>query len=465
MARILLKNLKAAAVMKSNTPDSRDIDILIDNGIIKTIGKNIQADNCDLIDGSDCVALPGLVNTHHHFYQTLTRAIPRMQNTGLFQWLKNHYKIWEGIDEEMVYYGSLTAMGELLLTGCTLTTDHHYLFPESASKRLIDIQFQAAEELGIRFIATRGSMSVGESDGGLPPDSVIQTEKEILADSQRLIEAYHDPGPHPMKKIALAPCSPFSVSEKLMRDTADLARSYGVKIHTHLAETLDEEKYCIKRFGHRPVSLMQQWDWIGSDVWFAHCVHLNQSEIELFGETGTGVAHCPSSNMRLGSGIAPIRELVNAGAPVGLAVDGSASNDTSDILGEIRQCLLLQRVTKGAKAMKADTALSLATQGGAKLLGFEECGVLAAGHQADIALFNTKSLDFAGVHDPVAGLIFAGHSHRVDTVIIQGRIAVRHGRLVPDREDEIKENTDKLARLLLKKAEIKTGLNYLRDGS
>jgi len=463
MARILLKNLKAAALTDSEQSGNRGIDILVDNGTIISIGKDLQAPDCEIIDGSNCVALPGLVNTHHHFYQTLTRAIPRMQNTGLFRWLKNHYKVWEGIDEEIVYYGSLTAMGELLLTGCTLTADHHYLFPESASKQLIDIQFQAAQEMGIRFLATRGSMSVGESTGGLPPDSVIQPEKEIIADSQRLIEKFHDPSPHSMQKMALAPCSPFSVSEDLMRTTAELARSYNVKMHTHLAETLDEERYCIKRFGLRPVALMQRLNWIGSDVWFAHCVHLNQSEIQLFGETGTGVAHCPSSNMRLGSGIAPIRELVKAGAPVGLAVDGSASNDTSDMLGEVRQCLFLQRVTKGAKAMKATTALSLATQGGAKLLGFENSGILAPGHTADIALFRTDSLDYAGVHDPVAGLIFAGHSHRADTVIVQGRVVVRNGRLVPDREDEIKEKTDKLAQLLLKKAEVRTGLDYSKQ--
>ncbi|MBN1355535.1 8-oxoguanine deaminase [bacterium] len=465
MGKLLIQNIHSAFLNAPDAVVARNIDIAIENTDITAVGPNLPAGGFEILDATACVVIPGLVNTHHHFYQTLTRTIPRMQNAGLFNWLTHHYRIWEGIDAESVYHGSLAAIAELLLTGCTLTTDHHYLFPDSAPGNLLDIQIQAAREMGIRFIATRGSMSLGKSKGGLPPDSLVQTESEIIRDSRRVIEKFHDPGPRSMQRIALAPCSPFSVSERLMTETRDLARSYGVRLHTHLAETRDEEKYCLKRFGCRPVKLMQNLGWLGPDVWFAHCVHLNPDEIELFGRTGTGVAHCPSSNMRLGSGVAPVAELLAAGAPVGLAVDGPASNDTSDMLGEIRQCLYLQRVFKGPAVMNVWQALTLATSGGARMLGFDDFGVLAPGYPADIALFRIDSVDYAGVHDPVAGLIFAGSSHRAHAVIVQGRIVVRNGRLANGRESSILENANRLGADLLRKASTRTGIDYLRHVS
>ncbi len=457
---ILIKNLRAVAQFSDYLKNTAT-EIRIRGNAIESIGSNLPSENAIVIDGKNCVALPGLVNTHHHFYQTLTRAIPRMQNVKLFPWLVDHYRVWEGIDEEAVYYGTLTAMSELLLTGCTLTTDHHYLFPRSASPQLIDIQFKAAQDLGMRFVATRGSMSYGESKGGLPPDSVVQDEKTILTDSQRLIETFHDSSEFAMQRVALAPCSPFSVSEASMVETARLARAYRVRLHTHLAETLDEEKFCLEKFGCRPVKLMERLQWIGPDVWFAHCVHLNRDEINLFAESGTGIAHCPSSNMRLGSGIAPIRALLDAGARVGLAVDGSASNDSSDMLGEARQALLLQRVAKGADALTAAETFQLATRYGAQILGFDRIGALEPGFAADIALFSLDDIGFAGIHDPIGGLLFAGHNHRVHTLIVNGNIVVKNGRLSNLDESRIATKTNEISANLLEKAAHRTGIDYL----
>jgi 8-oxoguanine deaminase len=440
----------------------KNLCIHIRNGLIESVGENLEVPEADIIDASGCVAIPGLVNCHHHFYQILTRAIPRMQNAELFPWLIDHYRVWEGIDEESVFYSSLAAMSELALTGCTLTSDHHYLFPSSASRRLIDAQFKAASEIGIRFLATRGSMSLSKSMGGLPPDSVVQSEDEILKDSQRLIEDYHDASPGAARRIALAPCSPFSVTPELMIQTARLARAYGVRLHTHLAETRDEENYCIKKFGCRPVELMEKLEWIGNDVWFAHCVCLNQSEIELFARTGAGVAHCPSSNMRLASGVAPIKELLAKQSPVGLAVDGSASNDSSDMLGEVRQALLLQRVAKGAGALTPFEALSIATAGGAKILGFEQTGSIRPGYFADIAIFRTDGLAYAGVHDPIAGLVMAGFDHRAFCVMARGNIIVRNGRLQNLDEAVVAANARVHAARLLKSACERTGIDFFQ---
>ena len=436
-------------------------DIEIIGNRISRIGNDLESSGATVIEGGGCVALPGLANTHHHFYQVLTRAIPRMQNVPLFPWLVDHYRVWEGLTQEAVYWSSLAAMGELLLTGCTLTTDHHYLFPGNTAGDLIDTQFKAAGQLGIRFLATRGSMSVGKSRGGLPPDHVVQSEDQILKDSIRLIDAFHDPSPDSMQRIALAPCSPFSVSEELMIETARIARRHGIRLHTHLAETLDEEKYCIRNFKCRPVELMQRLEWIGPDVWFAHCVHLSEQEIGLFGKEGCGTAHCPSSNMRLGSGIAPIRELLDAGAPVGLAVDGSASNDGSDMLGEIRQAMLLQRVLKGADALTVSEAFDLGSRGGYGILGYPDGGELRIGALADIALFRTDSLDYAGVHDPVAGLILAGDSHRAEHVIVNGRHVVNKGKLSRVSESEITESVNRIAAELLNTASRKNAIDYL----
>lgn len=457
--RLVIKNLKAV-LCESNQSLHGPVDIAIEDNQIDAIGTHLPSQDAQVIDGSDCVALPGLVNTHHHFYQTLTRAIPLMQDSSLFQWLVDHYRVWEELTTEAVYWSTLTACAELMLTGCTLSTDHHYLFPRGESN-LIDTQIQAAKKMGIRFVATRGSMSVGEDNGGLPPRSVVQTEDIILEDSLRCIEQYHDESDAAMVRIALAPCSPFSVSEELMRSSAQLARKFNVKLHTHLAETIDEDRYCIRRYGCRPVELMKRLDWLGSDVWFAHCVHLNDDEIRLFSDTKTSVAHCPSSNMRLGSGIAPIVKLRASGATVGLAVDGSASNDSSNMIAELRQALFLQRVHNGANSMRVMDAFEMGTVSGARILGFERLGKLRPGWLADLALFRTDRIDFAGVHDTIAGLILAGTSHRAHTVIVNGRVTVSNGILVTAIEEEIRDNTNRLARLMIENAMRHTGKKYL----
>ncbi|MBN1879977.1 8-oxoguanine deaminase [bacterium] len=462
---LLIRGLRAVFSQTYTYEQGATCDIEIKDNRISRMGSRLESSDALIIDGHSCVAIPGLANTHHHFYQVLTRAIPRMQNAPLFPWLVDHYRVWEGISQEAVYWSSLAAIGELLLTGCTLTTDHHYLFPCDTAGDLIDRQISAARKLGIRFLATRGSMSVGKSKGGLPPDGVIQTEQQILDDSIRLIETFHDPSPDSMQRIALAPCSPFSVSEELMMETARVARENNVRLHTHLAETLDEEKYCIRRFHCRPVELMRRLNWLGNDVWFAHCVHLNDEEIQLFADTGSGTAHCPSSNMRLGSGIAPIRELVAAGAPVGIAVDGSASNDGSDMLGEVRQAMLLQRVTKGADAMTVAEAFELGSKGGYRMLGFDQGGRLEVGALADIAIFRTDSLDYTGIHDPVGGLILAGDCHRAEHVFVNGKQVVTNGRLCGMDEKDIAETTNQIASELLSRAGSRNNVNYLTDRS
>jgi len=462
-SNIVIRGLSSVMTPQPHSVVAETQDIHIFGSEIKKIGPELHVpeDSC-VIDGQNCVALPGMINTHHHFYQILTRAIPRMQNAELFPWLIDHYDVWQELTEEGVYWSTLAAMGELLLTGCTCTSDHHYLFPSSTSSSLLDCQFNAAEKIGIRFLGTRGSMSLGKTSGGLPPDSVIQNEEDIIKDSQRIIERFHDPGPRAMFKVALAPCSPFSVSENLMVQSAALARSYQVRLHTHLAETKDEEEFCINRYGCRPVALMEKWNWLGSDVWFAHCVHLNSDEIKIFAETGTGTAHCPSSNMRLGSGIAPISELLKAGAHVGLAVDGSASNDSSDMLGEVRQALLLQRVSKGAGSMTVKQAFDLGTVSGARMLGFNDLGLLEEGKPADIALFRHDGLEYSGVHDLIAGLILAGNSHRAETVLVNGQLVVEKGKLVHLDEQTIKNHCDKYAREMVRNSERRTGKTFLR---
>jgi cytosine/adenosine deaminase-related metal-dependent hydrolase len=458
----LIKGLRAIYSRNETSEKQTHCDIEIRGNRISRIGPGLNNPSAREIDADNCVAIPGLANTHHHFYQVLTRAIPRMQDMRLFPWLVNHYTVWEGLTRDAVRWSSLVAMGELLLTGCTLTSDHHYLFPRSSQTDLIDLQFKAAKELGIRFVATRGSMSVGKRNGGLPPNSVIQAEKDILNDSRRLIDAYHNPASDSMQKVALAPCSPFSVSEVLMKQTAELARRHDIRLHTHLAETIDEQNYCQRIFKCRPVELMRRLDWLGHDVWFAHCVHLNSDEIELFASTGTAVAHCPSSNMRLGSGIAPVKELLSAGAPVGLAVDGSASNDSSDMLGELRQALFLQRVTKGADALSVDDVYQMGSRNGYQILGYSNGGTLTENALADIAVFSMDSLDFTGVHDPVGSLILAGNCHRAKHVFVDGKIVVENGHLSHINESFIMESANKIADDLVRTAIEKTGINYMK---
>jgi cytosine/adenosine deaminase-related metal-dependent hydrolase len=415
------------------------------------------------VDARGKIALPGLVNTHHHLPQTLTRNVPRVQEAPLFRWLTELYEVWRGIDARAVEAAAQVGLGELLLTGCTTTTDHLYLFPQGQDK-LIDAEIAAARGLGIRFHPTRGSMSLGRSQGGLPPDDVVQDEPAILDDSRRLIRDYHDPRPGAMTRIALAPCSPFSVTEDLMRRTAELAREKGVRLHTHLAETRDEEAYCLQRYGVRPVEYLRRNGWLGPDVWLAHCVHLSEEEIALLGETGTAVAHCPSSNFRLGSGIAPVRALLSAGVPVGLGVDGSASNDSSNLMAEVRQALLAHRLdADAARWVTAEEALWMATRGGARCLGREDIGSLEPGKAADLVLIDTRRLSYAGASsDPVAALVFSPFPEPADTVMVNGRVVVEGGRLLGVDVPALVERADAVAAGLLEAATRATGRDYLR---
>jgi cytosine/adenosine deaminase-related metal-dependent hydrolase len=465
---ILLRN--CFVVYRGGGRSERGLDVLIEGNRITRVGNGIAGtvavpDGTRVIDASRHVVMPGLVNAHHHFYQTLTRALPAVQDAKLFDWLTYLYEIWKGLDEDAVYWSSRLAMAELIKTGCTLSTDHHYLYPKLFKDDLPGIQFAAASELGLRFAPTRGSMSRSKKDGGLPPDSVVQDEERILSECEATISKYHDPAPDAMRKVALAPCSPFSVSERSMRDAADLARKHGVRLHTHLAETRDEEVNCQELYGRRPLKLMEDCGFIGSDVWYAHGIHFNDEELALLARTGTGVAHCPSSNMRLGSGIARVREMLDLGIPVGLGVDGSASNDSSDMLGEARQALLLQRVRSGlaggsrpgekAGGMKASEALSIATEGGAKLLGYEKLGRIEEGYLADLALFDVQKLEYAGaLSDPAAALVLCGYNHGADHVIVNGKLILESGRLVGADEETIRKNADRASRRLLEKAAL-----------
>jgi cytosine/adenosine deaminase-related metal-dependent hydrolase len=409
------------------------------DGFIEQVGMpgELPTDADQVLDLSGCVVLPGLVNTHHHFYQTLTRAVPAAQDANLFNWLKTLYPIWARMRPEDIRISTQTALSELALSGCTTASDHLYLFPNGST---LDDEIEAAQEVGLRLHASRGSMSLGESQGGLPPDSVVENEERILADSQRLIERHHDPKAGAMVRVVLAPCSPFSVSGDLMRQSALLGREYSVHLHTHLAETQDEEAFCQAKFGYRPAGYMQSLGWVGPDVWFAHAVYANQPEIELFAHSGCGVAHCPSSNMRLASGIAPVAAYLRAGVKVGLGVDGSASNDGSNMLSEARQTMLLARLASalgGASLsspaapalMSARQALELATRGGAAVLGRDDIGALEAGKCCDFAAFRLDKLAYAGgLHDPAAALVFCT-PQQVDLLVVAGHVVVRDGEL------------------------------------
>lgn len=436
--------------------DLSGVDILIEGNRITRIEPNIEAPaGTTCIDASSHVVLPGLVNTHHHFYQTLTRNLPAVQNAKLFDWLLYLYEIWKGLDPEAVYWSSMLAMAELAKTGCTLSSDHHYLYPAGFADDIPSLQFQAASDIGLRFAPTRGSMSRSKKDGGLPPDSTVQDEETILIHSEETIRKFHDKAPDAMRKVALAPCSPFSVSEDLMKRSAELARRYGVRIHTHLAETRDEDDYCMSIYGRRPLQVMEDCGFLGPDVWYAHGIFFNDEELDLLAKTKTGISHCPSSNMRLGSGICRVREMIDRGVPLSLAVDGSASNDSSDMLGEARQALLLQRVRYGSAGITAREVLSLATSGGASILGFDQAGSIAEGKLADIALFDVMKLEYSGaLSDPAAALVFSGYNHGVDHLIVNGKIVVKSGRLAGADEETIRVNAGKAAARLYAKAGI-----------
>ena len=400
-----------------------------ENGEIRQIGRrppgNLRA--VRTLSARHLIAVPGLINTHHHLCQTLTRAVPAAANAELFDWLKTLYPIWARLDEEAMYLAAMVGMAELMLSGCTTTSDHHYLFPRGQAQ-LIDAEIEAARKIGIRFHPCRGSMSVSQKDGGLPPDTVVQDEATILKDSERVIARYHDAKPGSMLRIALAPCSPFSVSKNLMTETAKLARRHRVRLHTHLAETKSEEEYCQAKFGQRPLEFLEGTGWMADTTWLAHGIHFNEPEVERLGRARVGIAHCPTSNMRLGSGVAPLIALRRSGCPVGLGVDGSASNDSSHMLAEARQALLLTRVANGATAMTVKEALRLATVEGAACLGREGIGSLEVGKRADVALFDLNEIGYSGAGDPLLALLLCAPT-RVHTLVVEGRVVVEGGEL------------------------------------
>ena len=468
MTTLLIRNAHTIATQNDAGDELHNASILLQDGLIASIGpaQDLPDTADEVIDARGHLVVPGLVNTHHHMYQSLTRAVPAVQNAELFGWLRGLYPIWAGLTPEMVRVSTQVAMAELLLSGCTTSSDHLYIYPNGVR---LDDSIEAARAIGMRFVATRGSMSVGESAGGLPPDSLVEDEDAILIDTQRLIERYHDADHGAMTQVGVAPCSPFSVSRDLMKTSAELARRYGVRMHTHLAENDHDVAYSLEKFGCTPAQYAQDLGWTGADVWHAHCVKLDEPGISLFAATRTGVAHCPCSNMRLASGIAPVRQMLNAGVPVGLGVDGSASNDGANMLAEARQALLLARLRKSLEAphtnaqgrtlfgcdtapmeMTARDALRLATRGGAQVLGRNDIGQLAPGMCADLALFDLGTLGQAGgaVHDPVASLLLCASAQAAYTVV-NGKIVVRQGQLATLDAGPLVERHNRLARELV----------------
>jgi cytosine/adenosine deaminase-related metal-dependent hydrolase len=425
MPDLLIRNADVVVTMDGARSEPTGADVLIRQGMIAAVGPGLAAPGAEVIDAAGCVVTPGLVNTHHHLYQTLTRAVPGGQDALLFGWLKTLYPIWARFGPEEMFVSAQVGLAELALSGCTLTSDHLYLFPNGSR---LDDTIAAAGEVGMRFHPTRGAMSIGESAGGLPPDALVEAESAILDDMIRVVDRFHDPRPGAMVRVGLAPCSPFSVSRGLMRDTALLARDKGVMLHTHLAENDEDIAYSLSRFGCRPGQYAEDLGWTGPDVWHAHCVKLDGSEIELFARSLTGVAHCPCSNCRLGSGIAPVRALRDAGVRVGLGVDGSASNDAGNLVAEARMAMLLQRVARGADAMSAREALEIATVGGARVLGRDDLGTLEPGKRADLAIWDMTGIEAAGAWDPVAALILCGPT-RVRHLVVEGRQVVRDGQV------------------------------------
>jgi cytosine/adenosine deaminase-related metal-dependent hydrolase len=453
MTRTLLaRNADVLVTMDGSRREIRGGGIYVEDNVIAAVGAaaDLPPSADVVIDMSGHVVLPGLVNTHHHMCQSLTRALPAVQDASLFDWLGGLYPLWARLTPEMILVSTQTAMAELLLSGCTTSSDHLYVF---ANGSRLDDSIEAARTMGMRFHATRGSMSVGESLGGLPPDSLVEREEAILDDTRRVIEAFHDPERHAMLRIGVAPCSPFSVSRDLMRESAALARAYGVSLHTHLAENESDVAYSREKFGCTPAQYAQDLGWVGRDVWHAHCVKLDDAGIELFARTGTGIAHCPCSNMRLASGIAPVRRMRDAGVPVGLGVDGCASNDGAHMVGEARMAMLLQRVGHGPAAMTAREALEIATLGGASVLGRDDVGALAPGMSADFVAFDTRTAGFAGaLADPVAALVFCA-PQAVAWSIIDGRVIVREGELATLDLPPHLERHNRLARVLAEAGE------------
>ena len=450
--RLLIKNIKSLVTCDRDDNVFENINLYSEEGAIKYIGKDtFEAD--EIIDGKDMIVYPGLINTHHHLYQTFTRNLPRVQNMELFDWLITLYEIWKGLDSETIRYSSLVGMGELMKSGCTTCFDHHYVFPKDAGEELIDVQFEAATELGIRMHASRGSMSLSKKDGGLPPDSVVQSIDKILYDSERLVKKYHDGKDFSMRQVVLAPCSPFSVTGELMKESANLARNLGVRLHTHLAETKDEERFTLEKFGMRPLEYMESLGWIGEDVWYAHGIHFNDAELKKLANTKTGVAHCPISNMKLSSGIARIPEMLKLDVPVGLAVDGSASNDGSNLLEELRVSYLLHRLNSSKNAPTGYDILKIATKGSARILGRKDIGELSVGKATDLFMINTNRLELVGTqYDPKSVLGTVGFKGAVNYTIVNGRVVVKEGKLVSIDEEKITREANLAVEKLINKA-------------
>lgn len=444
MRDILIKNADVVVTMNEARAEVAQGDVLIRAGQITAVGQGLEAAGAEVVQAAGCVVTPGFVNTHHHLYQSMTRAVPGGQDALLFGWLRTLYPIWGRMGPEEIRISALTGLAELALSGCTLTSDHLYLFPNGAR---LDDTIDAAREIGLRFHPTRGAMSIGESLGGLPPDGLVDREEAILSDMIRVVDAHHDPREGAMVRVGLAPCSPFSVSRDLMREAALLARDKGVMLHTHLAENDEDIAYSLSRFGCRPGQYAEDLGWTGADVWHAHCVKLDGSEIDLFSRSQTGVAHCPCSNCRLGSGIAPIRKMRNAGVKVGLGVDGSASNDAGNLVAEARMAMLLQRVANGADAMSTREALEIATLGGARVLGRSDCGSIAPGKRADIAIWDMRGIEAAGAWDPVAALMLCGPT-RVKDLFVEGRQVVSDGQVTTIDLPKVIERQNRLARQL-----------------
>ncbi|MBN1268760.1 MAG: 8-oxoguanine deaminase [Kiritimatiellae bacterium] len=492
MPPLLIRNIHTLVTMTDGEKPLHNVDLLVEDGKVAAIGKNLPTPLSPpmegkkrgvpssegtpasgspppeglgvgprVIDGSNHVVYPGFVNMHHHLYQTLTRNVPKVNNAKLFDWLIGLYEVWRELTPAAIEVSTRVGIGELLLSGCTTTVDHFYLFPSTAPEEWLDIEVDIAREIGMRFHPTRGSMSRGKSAGGLPPDDVVQNYEVILKDCERIVKKYHDPKPFSMCRVILAPCSPFSVTTELLAETSKLARSLGVQLHTHLCEAKDEEAYCLATYGMRPLAYMEKTGWVGNDVWYAHGIYFNEEEIGRIAETGTGIAHCPASNLRLGSGICGVPHLLDRGVKVGLAVDGSASNDASSMVREMQLALLIHRVGTAVDAMPPERVLHLATRGGAAILGRDEIGRLAVGSAADIAMFRLDRIDFAGaMHAPASAILFCGSGIRADYTIVAGEVLVEGEKLVHMNEQELFHRANEIAEKMISDAEKKLGVSY-----
>ncbi len=440
MRTLWIKNASAVVTCDSRDTVLENTGILIRDGAIAYMGPEAQPAD-EILDATGCIVYPGLINTHHHLYQTFSRNLPQVQNLELFDWLRALYEIWKNLDSETIYHSTVVGAGELLKNGCTTVFDHHYVFPGGQSGALLDAQFAAAEALGVRMYASRGSMDLSKKDGGLPPDSVVQTVDEILRDCRAAVEKFHDPSPLSMRMVALAPCSPFSVSSELLRQSALLARDLGVRLHTHLCETKDEERYVLEKYGKRPLAYMEDLGWVGPDVWYAHGIHFNDEELQLLADTGAGVAHCPISNMKLSSGVCRVPEMLSRDIPVGLAVDGSASNDGSNLLEELRAAFLLHRLHSSDRAPSGYDWLKIATRGSARLLGREDIGSLEPGKAGDLFLIRRDRLELVGADLDVKSMLgTVGLKGPVDATVVNGRVVVKDGRLTGlDEEKAVRE--------------------------